>query len=148
MGRKRITDRVRLAATLLARGEIPYDDAKKMTADQLISLYEFDHGIFYETEHEDRDKFWNLAPLLIRTHRAKTKLDLSAIAKSKRLRRANEEFHKSWAKLEARQREETERILGRVFNESVIAQRPKRKLRSRGFDKTRKRRMSGKVVQR
>jgi hypothetical protein len=146
MPRNRISDRTKLAATLLARGDIPYDHAKLMTEDQIISLYQFDHNILYETQHEDRDKFWNIAPLLIRTHRAKTKLDLREIAKSKRLRKANEEFHKGWAQLEARQREETDKIVARVFDESVIAQRPKRKLRSRGFDKTHKRRMDGTVV--
>jgi predicted ATP-binding protein involved in virulence len=142
MRRKRISDRTKLAATLLARGDIPYDHAKLMTEDQIISLYQFDHNIRYETEHEDRDKFWNLAPLLIRTHRAKTKLDLREIAKSKRLRKANEQFKKTFAMLEAFQREENEKIIARVFNKGV------RKLRSRGFDKTRRRKMSGEVVKR
>jgi hypothetical protein len=143
MSRKRISDRTKLAAALLARGDVPYDHAKLMHEDQLISLYQFDHGILHETEHEDRDKFWNIAPLLIRTHRAKTKLDLRAIAKSRRLRKAHEQFRKSFAMMEAFQREENEKIAARIFNEGIT-----RKIRSRGFDKTRRRKMDGTVESR
>jgi hypothetical protein len=152
MPRKRISDRTKLAATLLARREIPYSDAKLMTEDQINSLYEFHHNVHHssagkQTVVEDVDHFSNLEPMLIRAHLEQTKRDLREIAKSKRLRKANEEFHKSWAKLETFQREENDKILARIFNEG-LGPGTKRRLRSRGFDKTRRRKMSGKVVKR
>jgi hypothetical protein len=147
--RRRISDRTKLAATLLDRGDIPYNDAKLMTASQIISLYHFDHNMFHESGHPDRDKYWNLKPRLIREHREKTKRDAAIIAKGRRIRR-------DWAKLEALQRIETEKIVARVFNSDApldmysknYKNKPKRKIRSRGFDKTRRRKMSGKVVER
>jgi hypothetical protein len=126
MGRKHISDKTRLAATLLARGEIPYADAKNMSEDQLISLYHWDHNILHESEHEDRDKFWNLAPMLIKAHREKTRLDAKIIAKSRRIRAWNEKSYRLTA----------------------LGLKLKRKLKSRGFDKRYRKKMDGTVVRR
>jgi len=161
-----------------------YDDAKKMTEDQFLSLFEFDHNILHETGHPNRDAYWNLTPMLIRAHRDKTKLDAKLIAHSKRVRAA-------WKQVEKHQRIETEKIIAKVFdehfdpplgagNQALVSMADamstglrkgvgealdrlgrdeaykdgwnriwgKRKIRSRGFDRTKRRKMSGQVVDR
>lgn len=83
----------RLAAALLARGEIPYLDAQRMTAEQLNSLYNFHHNIRHA--EDGGDHFSNLEPMLIAPHRERTrKIDVPAIAKSKRIAKAHEEFRR------------------------------------------------------
>lgn len=131
MGRKKIRDRTKLCSALLALGIIPYSDAKKMTEDQLLSLWHFDHNILHETGHPDRDKFWNLTPMLIQPHREKTKRDAKIIAKGRRIR----------AKLRAA---EAELAYQRLISRAV----EKHKLRSRGFDKRFRKKMDGTVVKR
>lgn len=133
--RKHISTSTKLAATLLARGEIPYEHAKLMGKANLLSLYHFDHNIYVESQDPDRDEFWNLAPLLIYEHREKTKRDMRIIAKGRRIRRLitrkmlAQELFPGFAAVEGRYR--------------------KRKLRSRGFDKTLTRKMrTGEVVKR
>lgn len=81
--RKHISLKTKLAAALLALGDIPYDDAKQMTADQIVSLYQFDHGILHAIDPIDEP--WNLTPRLIAPHRAKSRRDMSAVAKVRRL---------------------------------------------------------------
>jgi len=76
---------VKLASALLALGDIPHEHAKQMTAEQIISLYQFDH---YPLRRCDGGPFepWNLRPLLIKAHRRKSaKEDQPAIAKDKRI---------------------------------------------------------------
>lgn len=87
--RKHITLKTKLAATLLRLGHVPYNDAKQMTEGQIISLYQFDHNIFHESGHPDRDLFWNLRPMLIHEHREKTRRDAHVIAKGRRIRAWN-----------------------------------------------------------
>ncbi len=83
--RKQPTLKMKLAAALVLLGEIPYAHAKAMTADQVISLFQFDHGIYHTWGGSD--DFWNLEPMFIRTHRAKTKKDAKVIAKVRRAER-------------------------------------------------------------
>jgi hypothetical protein len=91
--RKHISLKTKLAATLLRLpGGVPYNDAKQMTEDQIISLYHFDHNIFHESGHPDADRFWNLTPLPIKAHREKTKRDRKIIDKGRRIRAWNEPF--------------------------------------------------------
>jgi hypothetical protein len=104
-----------------------YDDAKKMTEDQFLSLFQWDHNILHSSEDESRDRFWNLAPMLIDAHRKKTKADAKVVAKSKRIRA-------SW--------------VPEMLAESEKDYKRYHKLRSRGFDKTRRRKMDGTVVKR
>lgn len=82
--RAHISLETKLAAALLARGEIPYEHAKLMTADQIISLYHFDHNILHGIEINDQ--FWNLAPMLLMAHREKSKKDTAIVAKVARIR--------------------------------------------------------------
>lgn len=86
MSRTHISFKTKLASALLALGHIPYNDAKVMTTDQMLSLYHFDHNKF--AAHDGGEHFSNLEPMLIHNHRKKTaKIDIPAIAKSKRIRR-------------------------------------------------------------
>src|SRR5258708_500593 len=95
MKRKKISLKTQLAAALLqirdASSErlIPHDDAKLMSACQIISLFHLDHQ---PIPHADGgpDEPWNLTHLFIGAHREKTaKRDIPQIAKGKRIRATN-----------------------------------------------------------
>src|SRR5262245_20716617 len=58
-----------------------YEDAKRMTETQFLSLFHWDHNILHSSGHPDRDKFWNLTFMLIQAHREKTKQDRKIIDK-------------------------------------------------------------------
>lgn len=132
--RKHISLKTRCASLLLQLGVIPYDDAKLMTENQIISLFQVDHNILHESEHEDRDKFWNLTHRLIQEHRTKSKTDAAVIAKGRRIR-------KKFYPLAVLKEE------GKPFDPwEPLSKLPK--LRSRGFDKTKRRRMDGTVEKR
>lgn len=90
--RSHISLKVKLAAALLQLGHIPFSQAKRMNADQIIALYRFDH---YPIPHaqDGPDEPWNLQPLLAGTHDWKTaKVDIPQIAKTKRITKAEEAF--------------------------------------------------------
>lgn len=127
VARKHTSWKTKYASALLALGHIPYDDAKLMTEDQIISLYQLDHNILHETGNPDRDKFWNLTPMLIQTHRQKTKADAKIIAKSRRIRAWKPIWRDMLVELPTQPVEKV------------------RKLTSRGFDKTLRKKMNGKV---
>ena len=56
MKRKHISWKTKCAAALLhAMRDIAYDDAKKMTEDQFLSLWQFDHNMLHAFEDENRD---------------------------------------------------------------------------------------------
>src|SRR5262245_61355569 len=68
---------------------IPYEDAKLMTADQVLSLFHFDH---YPIRRDDNgpDEHWNLVPRPILEHRKKTaEVDRPQMAKADRIRVAD-----------------------------------------------------------
>lgn len=168
MGRKALTLKTKLASALLALGDIPYADAKEMTADQLVSLYQFDHGMLHESEHPQRDEYWNITPRLIKHHRDKTRRDAAIIAKGRRIRRKGQHFLEISA--ETRKEVGNDVVLTEVMREayqeghyagrqqankawSEEASRPGgalrwRKLRSRGFDKRYRRHLDGTVTKR
>lgn len=102
---------------------VPYGEAKKMTEDQVISLFHFDHGI-----HEGIDgptEHWNLTPRFVAEHRRKTaEIDLPQIAKTKRVAKKHEEFRR---KLLAKSSDEPD--------VEIVATRQKIRLRGRGFAK-------------
>lgn len=111
MSRKRKTPtlKTKLAAALVLLGEIPYAQAQQMTADQVLSLFQWDHGIYHVWEGSD--DFWNLEPMFIRTHRAKTKRDVKIIAKVRKAEKRRSrsvttvgDTHQSTAKAPARER--------------------------------------------
>jgi hypothetical protein len=120
----------KLAATLLALGHIPYEDAKQMTARQITSLYHFDH---YPIRHTDGgpSEPWNLVPRLIAAHREKTaKVDQPAIAKDRNIGTAAA-IHA--AKMASKVGDYT--AAARILATAPKPPKVKRKMQSRGFDK-------------
>lgn len=92
--------RIKCAAALLAltdeRGDrlIPHEHAKAMSADQIISLFQFDHYPI-RAEAGGPTEPWNLDPRLIPEHRIKTaKKDAPEIAKIRRVTAAEEDFRR------------------------------------------------------
>jgi hypothetical protein len=160
--RKQPSLSTKLASALLALGDIPYDDAKAMTAAQIISLYQFDHGILHETGHPDRDRYWNLTPMLIQRHREKTLNDLRIISKGRRLRAKlpNAKMITALDELDAAADApalrtgpgESQRHAGHGAHVAAAPRparsRSTRKIISRPFDRRFKRKLSGKVVPR
>lgn len=116
--RSHIPLKTQLAAALVQIGGIPYDDAKAMTADQVISLFHRDH---YPRRKEDggSDEHYNLHWKFIGAHREKTaKVDRPQSAKGKRLRDEQENFRR--------------RLLAKDRGERQPQSRwPKRKMQSR-----------------
>jgi len=146
--RKHISWKTKCAAALLhAMRDVAYDDAKKMTEDQFLSLFQWDHNMLHAFEGEDRDSYYNLTPMLIMAHRRKTKADAKIIAKSKRIRAKNKTPEIVW---------KAGPTIGAYwmgpdgFYEVHDGGKLKRvsKIRSRGFDKRYRKKMSGKVVKR
>jgi hypothetical protein len=82
--RAHIPLKVKLASALLQlRDEhgaplIPYEHAKAMSAEQIISLFQWDHGILHAIEPIDEP--WNLTPRLIPPHREKSARDTTIVA--------------------------------------------------------------------
>jgi hypothetical protein len=116
---------------------ISYEEAKSMTTDGIIARFHFDH---YPIRHADGgpSEPWNLVPRLIQEHRTKTaKIDIPEIAKGKRIR-----------KKAARHKE---KIDLKIINLGATGFMPPFRswgLASRGFDKTKTKTFSGKVVAR
>jgi hypothetical protein len=127
----------RLAATLACLlPQEQRDDLRrrKAKAEAVLALFHFDHVIFHA--HGGADKWWNLDPKLVAEHREKTaKIDVPAIAKGKRITRANEEFFRRLlAKSEGPQ---SMFVAGKwVLVSGLDMQSPKRKWASRPFPKT------------
>ncbi len=103
MSRAHIPFKTKLAAalrTMLVEEDgklvpfLDYETAKQMTADQVISLFNFDH---YPKPKKfgGSDEHHNLVPLPIMEHRVKTaKYDVPRIRKAERLSEAQEEFRR------------------------------------------------------
>lgn len=99
--RKKIGLKTKLAATLCQMVKpsdgggfervIPHDQAKRMTEDQVLAVFHFDHDPIPKA-HDGPDKHWNLTPRPRGEHCEKTaKRDIPMIAKVKRLSKAQEE---------------------------------------------------------
>jgi hypothetical protein len=173
--RKHISWKTKCAAALLSGGwgGFSYDEAKQLTEDQYLSLFHWDHNMLHSSGAKDRDVFWNLTPMFIKAHREKTKIDAKIIAKSRRLRAKGwNMFFKKGATPEEKEvgyalflKEELEkhgleirpippvqRLL--QIGEQELKKRKlggwdaKRTIQSRGFDKTRRRKMDGTVIKR
>lgn len=148
--RKHISWKTKCASALLFASPMMYDDAKNMTEDQFLSLFEWDHNMFVSSGHEDIDKFWNLTPLFRKAHREKTKQDAKIIAKGKRIRAKNKPIPPVvWEVGPTIGAYWMDRKTGQLYEYYDGGKRKRvSKIRSRGFDKTRSRKMSGKVVKR
>lgn len=93
MKRKEPTLTDKLAAVLRELLEIPYEHAKLMSAEQIISLVQWHHIHYHADGHGV--EHWNLDPLLIGGHKLRTaKIDIPQIAKTKRITAAQEELRR------------------------------------------------------
>lgn len=69
---------------------IPYEHAKQMTADQVLSLWHWDHYPIRKTDGGP-DRHFNIVPRLILGHRVKTStIDVPQTRKADRIRRADD----------------------------------------------------------
>jgi hypothetical protein len=100
-------------------------------AQTVIGLFDFDHNVLHA--HDGIDDWWNLTPMLRTTHREKSRRDTAIVAKVKRLRRKWVDPHTAIGLLEV---------------EPAKRKRPRRRLRGRGFDKSRTRHLDGTVTPR
>jgi len=174
MKRKHISWKTRCAsATLAFMNKCEpgwYGDAKIMTEDQFLSLFHWDHNILHESGHLDADKFWNLAPMLIKEHRTKTKTDAAIIAKGRRIRQKERGIVELNREMREFARTNPDRAVAEAFMQGTYqgkeeanqlwtkeANRPGgalqwrkvgRRIQSRGFDKTKRKKMDGTVVKR
>ena len=137
-----------------------------MAEDKFLGRWRWDHNILHEHGRADRDAFWNLTPMPIKDHAEKTKRDLKIIAKSRRIRKRVQSTTAKEVLAETEPlvtrigdalssgfREGMRTAYDRIVAEERAGKRNplrhwKRTIQSRGFDKTRSRKMSGKVVKR
>lgn len=141
--RAHISLNTKLASTLFARGDVPYDDAKKMTADQIVSLYEFHHNIRHAEEGSIH--FANLEPMLRAAHRKRTaEVDIPQIAKNRDIR------DKALLLDAALARKSGDDLAADMLLEQVrpSRRRPKATIRSAGFNKRMTKGFDGKVRER
>lgn len=117
--------REKLAAALALLAGVPFEHRKLMTADQIISLFQFDHDPHpHAAPFHGPSVHWNCTPRLIADHREKTaKKDVPMISRVRRVSAENEEFRR--------------RILARHGQDEAPPKSksrwPKRKMQSRGF---------------
>lgn len=119
--RQHVSLTTKLASALLEIGDVPREHAKLMSAEQIISLYQFDHTELHAFGGSIH--FTNLKPTLILPHREKSKHDKSITAKADRLDKSAAE-HRARLAVKA----------GAPTSDQF--QRRKRKIQSRGFPKT------------
>jgi hypothetical protein len=95
----------KLAACIGKMLDIPFEHLQLMTADQVLSLVQWDHyPIKHAEPYNGPDVHWNLVPRSIIEHRVKTAtIDQPAIAKGRRLDH-NEKQHRAVMSLPASER--------------------------------------------
>ena len=112
----------RLAAALAQLWKIPHEHQKLMTAEQVISLGEVDHGVHHAIggQHVHHNYTWRQ----ILDHREKTaKIDIPQIYKTDRISTEQEAFR---SRLLAK--------AGQIADAPTVArEKPKGKIQSRGF---------------
>jgi hypothetical protein len=102
MPRKHISFKTKLCAALCQMRDdvdgkleliLTHDEAKALSEDQILSLFQWDHyPIPHTPPYNGPDEHWNLEPRLIVPHRVKTaKVDIPRIAKGKRVSKDFEE---------------------------------------------------------
>jgi hypothetical protein len=113
---------------------IPRDEAKKLTEDEVLARFEFDHAVHHAIG--GAEQHWNLTPRAKAKHREKTaKQDIPQIAKTKRLEKATEEFRRKLLSKTGAETAETDK-----------KQKQSRKMQSRGFQQWRN--FKGEIVKR
>lgn len=97
MTRKPLTLTEKLASALLSMTDgngtplVDREKAKHMSAGEIVSMFEFDHGVHVAIGGSNHPT--NVTPRITAEHRGKTAaVDIPQIAKTKRIKRANDEF--------------------------------------------------------
>lgn len=126
--RAHISFKTLYASALRIVGEIPYDHAKLMHEDQIISLFSPDHGILHAIE--PIDEHWNLTPTFRGPHKEKSRKDTRIVAKVKR----TEEKHQAFLSMRSPAEQHAENDHFRAVLDAVT-RRPRAKIQSRGFQK-------------
>lgn len=99
---------------------IPYDEAKTLTEDQILSRFQWDHWPFRHTDGGP-DAHWNLQPMLKADHIEKTaKKDIPEIAETRRITASQEQMRR--------------RLLAKS-GQGEATDRPRGKIPSRPFQK-------------
>lgn len=115
---------------------ISYEEAKRLTEDEIISRFHFDHYPVPKAL-DGPDEPWNLKPLPVADHREKTaKVDIPAIAKAKRI---------------AKKRDAALKALAELDSEEIVRSVPEKKRRSTfptSRDSKWKKKLSGEIVER
>lgn len=110
--------KTKYAAALLKLGDVPYEHAKEMHQDQIISLYDVHHNIRHALGGGIH--FSNLEPMLRAPHRAISRKDNTTIAHVKQLNRDHEDFRRLILEKEpGKPRERSSRWPSRPFSERV-----------------------------
>ena len=139
--REHVSLKTKLAAALLEVDRyqngslcIPFEHSKAMSVDQICSLWVFDHWPLRKADG-GTDHPSNLTPRLIAAHREKTaKVDVPEMAKSKRIRREEEEHRAIMAGALPVVQRWKRQIASRPWAmEAVKWERPKRRIPSRPF---------------
>lgn len=94
-----ISWKTKYAAALLRFGDVPYDHAKLMHEDHIISLYAVDHNRLHALADDAQDEvpkdhFSNLAPMLRAPHKQKSRKDAGIVAKVRTLTKEQEAFQR------------------------------------------------------
>lgn len=145
--RRHISLTTKLAAALLTirrpneNGDlvpvIPHEEAKRLTAEEIISRFEFQHGPIPHA-FDGPAVHWNLEPLPKAEHREITaKIDIPRIAKAKRIGKAEEEFRR---RLLAKREPDSDEIGGKRKPKATIPSRPFQKRQKKSRDVTRSQR--------
>jgi 5-methylcytosine-specific restriction endonuclease McrA len=79
--------RTQLAAMICAWLDLPHEQAKAMTEEEIRGLIDLDHWPHRKADG-GQDAHWNLRPMLRPEHAAKTKRDHKDMAKERKVRRA------------------------------------------------------------
>lgn len=75
---------------------LTYAEARLLTADQMLSLFEYDHDTLHALDGSD--EFWNFTPRLRMEHRQKSRRDTAIAAKTKRVAAAHAAHVETMAK--------------------------------------------------
>lgn len=138
--RSHVSLKTKLAATLLALGHIPHEEAKLLTPDEIVSRFNFDH---YPIRHEAGGPAapWNLVPRLCAEHSRRTNVDNGTgrsdrrdIARSRKIAGNHATFLESQA-AKAGGEDPAVAAIRSLFPAKKRKARRKRKMRSRGFRK-------------
>ena len=133
------------AALICLAFGIPYDHAKAMDVDAVLSLVDFDHYPIPKA-HGGPDKFFNLTPRLRPGHRIKTaKIDIPVIAKTKRVRAANA----AHTRIMLNKTFGDAKVFEELFQEFMVGRpKAKRKMPSRPFPKGQRKMQSRNTLRR